>query len=56
MIMTKQIIHERIDWMREQALSIQRQPEDMRSQNDIAWLRWAERRVLALTQEGAAHD
>jgi len=56
MIMTKQIIHERIEWIRDHALWIQRQPEDMRSQNDIAWLRWAERRVLALTQEGTSHD
>ena len=54
MILTKELIGLRIEWLREQALYILRVPEEERCEREREWLRWAERRVHALQKEVAA--
>lgn len=51
MILTDAQKKERIEWMREQALWIQREPEAKRTFVEREWLTWAERRVYTLVKE-----
>lgn len=53
MILTDAQKKERVEWMREQALWIQREPEANRTAAEREWLTWAERRVHHLMKEGA---
>lgn len=51
MILTDAKKRERVEWIRDQALWIQREPEERRSFVDREWLAWAERRVQTLLKE-----
>lgn len=51
MILTPEILKDRIDWMREQAGFILATKEEERSANEREWLRWSERRIHALQKE-----
>jgi hypothetical protein len=54
MILTIEQKRERVEWIREQALWIQRVPNSERSRDERLWLEWAERRVGFLMKEVAA--
>lgn len=51
MILTAEKKRERVGWMREQALWIQREAPEHRSTHEVEWLRWVERRIPALLKE-----
>lgn len=51
MSLTPELIKERLEMLREQALFILATKDEERSPAEREWLRWAERRMAALQQE-----
>lgn len=51
MSLTSELIKERLEMLREQALFIQATKDEERNPAEREWLSWAERRMLALEKE-----